>query len=170
MFQKQLTGAALVSAIAAFATPVWGQAQPKVGDHIGDWVFNYRALSAKETRCALYQRVVEANSNRKILRVSLQKLGRDRKLALIASVPLGVYLTTGIAAKIDEGEQFNLIWQSCTNTGCQAALRLNDAQVAALKKGEKLFIGVKVRPNTDTFTVAASLNGVTAGLKALDTP
>lgn len=82
-------------------------------------------------------------------------------------MPLGIYLATGIGAKVDEGKQFNLIWQTCTQQGCQAALSLDSEKKTAMKSGKQLFVGFKARPDADAITVAASLKGVTAGLKAL---
>ena len=38
--------------------------------------------------------------------LTLRKVGPEKKVALIGNVPPGVYLATGIGAKVDEGEQF----------------------------------------------------------------
>jgi len=154
--------------IAYLLTSDIAQAQPKVGDSVGDWVFNCRALSANQTQCALNQTIVETKTNRQILRLTLQKLGKEQKLALIVGVPLGVYLAAGIGGRVDDGKQFNFIWQSCTKGGCQAALGLDKPLKKALQTGKKLFIGFKLRSDSKTFTVAASLKGVTSGLKALN--
>lgn len=157
------------AALAFCFTTSAGQAQeaPKVGDAIGDWIFNCRALSATETLCFLNQTIAEAKTKRPIMSLTLRKVGPEKKLALIVNVPLGVYLATGIGGKIDEGEQFNLIWQTCNQQGCQAALSLDAAKQKALKSGKQLFVGFKGRPDAKAVTVAASLKGVTAGLKAL---
>lgn len=144
------------------------RAEPKVGDRIGDWVFSCRALSATRTVCALNQTIVESKSKKAVLQLALRKLGKERRLALVVNVPLGVYLATGIGGKVDEGEQFSLVWQSCNSQGCQAALGIDDMLKQAMKAGSKLFIGFKPRPDAETFTVSASLKGVTAGLTALD--
>ena len=160
-----LIGAALL--LGAANSTALGQTQPKVGDAIGDWVFNCRALSATETVCALNQRIVETKSKRPIMSLTLRKVGPEKKLVLIVNVPLGIYLATGIGAKVDAGEQFNLVWQTCTQQGCQAALSLDDAKKSAMKSGKQLFVGFKARPDAEAVTVAASLKGVTAGLKAL---
>jgi len=116
----------------------------------------------------LNQTIVEAKSKKPILQLALRKLGKEQNLALVVNVPLGVYLASGIGGKVDDGKQFGLIWQSCTKSGCQAALGLDGATREALEKGKKLLIGFKTRPDSKTITVAASLKGVTAGLKALD--
>ena len=154
-------------ALGLMVTAAQAQTAPKVGDAIGDWIFNCQALSATQTVCVLQQTIVQKESKQPVMRLTLRKLGKEQKLGLVVRVPLGVYLATGIGGKVDEGKQFNLIWQSCTKQGCQAALSLDDGQKTALKSGKQLFIGFKARPDKDAVTVAASLKGVTAGLKAL---
>ncbi len=154
-------------ALGLTITAAQAQTAPKVGDAIGDWIFNCQALSAARTVCVLQQTIVQKESKKPVMRLTLRRLGRDQKLGLVVRVPLGVYLATGIGGKVDEGEQFNLIWQTCTQQGCQAALSLDDGQKTAMKSGKRLLIGFKGRPDADAVTVAASLKGVTAGLKAL---
>ena len=154
-------------ALGAMASAATAQSAMKVGDAIGDWIFNCRALSASDTVCGLNQRIAATKSKRPIMSLTLRKVGPEKKLALIVNVPLGVYLATGIGAKLDEGEQFNQIWQTCTQQGCQAALSLDEAKTKAMKSGEKLLVGFKGRPDAKAVTIAASLKGVTAGLKAL---
>ncbi len=95
-----------VLALDAMASAATAQSAPKVGDAIDDWTFNCRVLSASETVCGLNQRIVETKSKRPIISLTLRKVGPEKKLALIVNVPLGVYLATGIGAKVDEGEQF----------------------------------------------------------------
>ena len=137
-------------------------------DGIGDWIFNCEALSVTETVYMLTQTIVKADSNQPVLQLALRKFGTGQGLVLIVNVPLGIYLASGIVGKVDEGEQFNLIWQSCVTQGCQAALGVDDRLKKAMQTGKQLFIGFKPRPGAETFTIAVSLKGVTAGLKALD--
>ena len=128
-------------ALGAMASATAAQSAPKVGDAIGDWIFNCRALSASEAVCGLNQRIVETKSKRPIISLTLRKVRPEKKLALIVNLPLGVYLATSIGAKLGEGEQFNQIWQTCTQQGCQAALSLDEAKTKAMKSGEKLLVG-----------------------------
>ena len=46
-------------------------------------------------------------------------------------------------------------------------MSLDEAKTKAMKLGEKLLVGFKGRPDAKAVTIAASLKGVTAGLKAL---
>jgi invasion protein IalB len=143
----------------------------KVGDRIGDWTFQCRALTASETRCALVQNIVDNETNRPIIGVVLRKLGQNNeKLGLFISTPLGIFLGAGIAAKVDEGEQFPLILQTCTaQNGCLAAVEIDAKRLEALRTGSRLLVGFKARADAKTLTVPVSLNGVKEGLKALET-
>jgi len=147
------------------------QQELKVGDRIGDWTFQCRALSASETRCALVQNIIDNETNRQIIGVVLRKLGEDNeKLGLFVSTPLGIFLGAGIAAKVDEGEQFPLILQTCTaQNGCLAAVEIDAKRLEALQTGKRLLVGFKARADAKTLTVPVSLDGVKEGLRALET-
>ena len=86
-------------------------AEPKVGDRIGDWKFQCQALSEKQNVCALTQTLINSETKKRVLTLVLRRVGKDKKLALFATAPLGIFLATGIAGKIDGGKQFNFIWQ-----------------------------------------------------------
>ena len=98
----------------------------------------------------------------------LRRVGKDKKLALITIAPLGVFLATGIAGKVDDGKQFNFIWQRCTTQGCQAAAVVDAELEKALKAGKRLLIAFKAQPNANAITLGASLKGVTQGLRVLN--
>jgi invasion protein IalB len=169
---KRVALAVMAAALAgAFgAAGALAQDKPKVGDRIGDWVFQCQALTASETRCALIQNIVNNQSRQRVIGAVLRKLGpKGDKLGLFIAAPLGIFLGAGIAPKIDEGEQFPLVLQNCTaQNGCRAALEIDAKRLAEMKKGNRLLIGFKTRADANTVTVPVSLKGVTDGLKALD--
>lgn len=149
--------------------PAAAQGTPKVGDQIGDWVFQCQALSASETRCALVQNIVDKNTRNRVIGAVLRRVGPDGdKVGLFIAAPLGIYLGAGIAAKIDQGEQFSLQLQSCTvKSGCIAGIEVDAGRLEALRKGKRLLVGFKTTAGAKTVTVPVSLKGVTDGLKAL---
>ena len=145
-----------------------GNAEPKVGDRIGDWGFQCKALSAKQNVCALTQTLVNSETKKRVLTLVLRRVGKDKKLVLITIAPLGVSLATGIAGKVDDGKQFNFVWQRSTTQGCQAAVVVDAELEKALKAGKRLLIGLRAQPNAKAITLGASLKGVTQGLRVLD--
>jgi invasion protein IalB len=143
---------------------------PKVGDRIGDWGFQCQALSASETRCALIQNVLNSQTRQRLIGAVIRKMGeKNDKVGLFISAPLGIFLGAGIAVKIEEGEQFPLILQTCTaQNGCVAGLEIDAKRLDAMKKGTRMLVGFKPQANANAVTVPFSLKGVTDGLKALD--
>ena len=105
----------------------------------------------------------------RILRLTLGRLGSEGEMALLALTPLGVYLPSGVAIKIDEGEQIEMRMEACVQMGCEASLRVGDGLLTALKRGQTLVVGFKGGPEEETVTVPASLTGITRGIEALDT-
>lgn len=162
--------AALAILVLLTGSGAAAQQTPKVGDLIGDWTFQCQALSASETRCALVQNIVDKETDRQILGVVLRKLGdNDEKLGLFITAPLGIFLGAGVAAKVDDGEQFPLILQTCTaQNGCLSAVEVDEKRLEALQTGSRLLVGFKPRPDAKTLTVPVSLNGLREGLRALE--
>ncbi len=140
---------------------------PKVGERIGDWVFQCQALSATNTVCGLIQNIADRGTQRQVLSVAVRPIGQEDRLAMIVTAPLGIFLGSGIGGKIDEGKQFAFNLQSCTQRGCQGALELKDQLLDDLKKGDRLIVGYKARPDTQTIAIPVSLKGFTAGLEAI---
>ena len=93
--------------------------------------------------------------------------GRSRAAADIVVGYLGIDAGVAGVGKVDEGTQFPLVMQSCTQQGCEAAVQIDGNLLPLLKAGKNLLIGFMSRPGGETITVPASLNGFSAGLKAL---
>ena len=169
---RQVLSIATLFALWFAGSPSLAQV-PKVGDRFGDWVFTCKALSAEETVCALIQTVtIQAQQGRgRILTLNLRRVedrkAEERKIALFALLPLGIYLPTGVAARVDQGPQFSMLLTTCTQTGCEAETELDGKTLGALKAGQQLFIGFKTSSQSEVLTIAASLKGVTKGLEAL---
>ena len=87
--------------------------------------------------------------------------------AMFVTVPLGIFLGTGIGGKIDAGETFTFLLQSCTVRGCQAALEITPPMRETLSKGQRLLIGFKPNAQANTVTIPVSLDGFTDGLASL---
>ena len=137
----------------------------KVGDRIGDWNFQCKAVSEKQNICALIQTLINSETKERVLTLVLRRAGKEKKLALFATAPLGIFLASGIAGKIDDGKPFKFVWQRCTTKGCQAATVVDAELEKALKGGKELMIGFET---DQTIALGASLKGIAKGIKALD--
>lgn len=143
--------------------------KPKVGDRIGDWTFQCRALSAQDTVCALVQIAADEKTKRQLMKAVVHPVGKgkDRKLRLVVTLPLGIFLATGIAGKIDDGKQFNFVLLTCRQNGCEAAVDIDAKMRNAMRAGKQLVVAFKPRPKSEAFGVRVSLNGFTAGIRTL---
>ena len=168
---KIRTAALLGLATAFLAAPAVAQdAKPKVGERIGDWVFQCQALSATENICGMVQTVIDNKSKRQVVGIAVRYAGKGdkKRLGMFVTVPLGIYLGSGIGGKVDSSDQFKFNLQSCNQRGCQGATEIKPEMLADLKKGNRLIIGFKARADSKTIAVPVSLKGFTDGLKAID--
>tara|TARA_R110000787_G_scaffold20496_1_gene60799 strand:+ start:720 stop:1235 length:516 start_codon:yes stop_codon:yes gene_type:complete len=160
--------AAAALALLLLGGPATAQdVKPKIGDRIGDWVYQCQAVSAEETVCGLIQNIADRGTKQQVLGVAIRPIGPDNRLAMLVTAPLGIFLGTGIGGKVDDEPQFAFNLQSCSQRGCQAAIELKDKLLADMKKGTRLVVGFKARPEEKTIAVPVSLTGFTAGLNAI---
>jgi len=165
-YLRKLTAALCATLVAGFVNSA--STQPKAHDRGLDWRIECNVQLVNQNVCALTQTLVSAETGKRVLELVLRRVGKDRKLALTVVTPLDVFLAAGIAAKVDGGEQFNLVWQRCTAQGCQAMVAVDATLEKALKAGRHLLVGFKNKANAEAVTVSASLKGIAQGIRALD--
>lgn len=153
--------------LAFSGTAMAQDSKPKVGERIGDWTFQCQAVAADQNVCGIIQTIADNNTRRQVLAIAVRPVGKDKRIAMFVTAPLGIFLGSGIGGKIDDGEQFKFNLQSCTQRGCQAAIAIENDRLDALKKGQRMLVGFKARADANTITVPVSLKGFTAGLKAI---
>jgi len=155
---------------------VAGQTQadaPKVGDKFGDWIFACKALGPEKTVCAIVQNIDYQTEQvqKRLLTLTVRRLqspeSKTSKTILLARLPLGIFLPSGVAARIDETEQFPMFVQTCSQMGCEAVVELDKQKLRGMKAGKKLFIGFKVQANSKVVTIPASLIGFSKGIAVL---
>jgi invasion protein IalB len=146
------------------------EAQPKVGERIGDWVFQCQAVSASENICGLVQTIIDNNTKQQVVGVAIRYAGagESKRLGMFVTVPLGIFLGSGIGGKIDAADQFKFNLITCNQRGCQGAAEITPAMLTDLKKGQRLIVGFKARADANTIAVPVSLKGFTDALKAID--
>jgi invasion protein IalB len=60
----------------------------------------------------------------------------NRGPVAVVSVPRTVYLAPGIELKVDNGQGFKLLYETCNDQGCHAGYRVTGDIATALKKGQ----------------------------------
>ena len=165
---RRVPGTCAALLAAAVLTGAQKAAPARQGDRFGDWTLACEAPGPARIRCAAVQELTLEDGAARILRLTLGRLGARGEMALVALLPLGIYLPSGVALKVDGGRQIPMRMQTCARAGCEAALRVDAALLAALKRGRTLFVGFKGGPEAGTVTVPASLAGISRAIAALD--
>lgn len=140
------------------------------GARFGDWTLRCVAESVTQTKCALIQRLAQAETNAFIAEIGLNRAetAEGARTLMVLLTPDGTALNLLPAYVVDEGEvQVPLNWRTCANRLCRAAVLLNPEQEAALKAGGQLVMAYQRFGAQAPLRLAVSLNGVTAGLAAL---
>ena len=132
-------------------------------------MFQCQAVTAAENICGLVQTIIDNKTKRQVVGIAIRFAGKDaeRRLGMFVTVPLGIFLGSGVGGKIDDDKQFKFNLQNCNQRGCQAALEIKKDMLAELKKGNRLIVGFKARADSNTIAVPVSLKGFTAGLKSI---
>jgi invasion protein IalB len=143
-------------------------ADVKAGDRFDDWVYECDAESFKEEVCALTHTLMDEEGKNRIIKLTLGRLGKQGELALVALVPLGIYLPGGIIGTVDTGQPFSFTLRTCTELGCEGVVMVDQKLRWKLKAGKTLAIKFMARPRSEAIMLPVSLNGLSAGLEVLD--
>ena len=92
---------------------------------------------------------------------------KERSPHLSVSVPLGVDIRPGAVLRIDQGKSIPIGYLRCTQSGCDASIKLDDKLLGALKAGSDLFVGFRPWGSTETSALKVSLTGFTKAFNSL---
>jgi invasion protein IalB len=116
--------------------------------------------------CRMQQSLRFKKTGQRILAVVIQPQTIEPKLAILLSLPHGLYLPAGTAFKIDDGEENRMLIETCDAEGCYATGGISDKQVEAMKKGKKILVGFQAS-SKKPITVPITLSGFTAAFKKI---
>lgn len=120
---------------------------------------------AESATCRLQQAQAVNGGKDVVFLFNIARQGKQR--VAIISTPLNVYLPAGLELKIDGGQVQRVIFETCNISGCHAGFALNGSLLGALRKGNVLTVALKDTKAT-TIPLKVSLNGISAGIDALD--
>jgi invasion protein IalB len=149
--------------------PEAAAAQLQDGQVFQDWTARCEAdpADAAVKRCYVVQAVVAGEQRQRIMLMAIvYPPGQERPLAT-AILPLGTDLRPGIELAIDDGEPKRYPFSVCMPDGCQAHIPLDDALLAAFKKGVAGSVAFRRGPDQRAIKVPFSLKGFTAAVNAL---
>jgi len=150
-------------------------AQPIPEQVFGDWVQRCTPEpppgaspppAGKQNVCFLVQQVMDQNTQRPLLKVTIGYFGEERQPGAVIAMPLGVPLAHGLHISVDGSELGTIPFQVCRRDGCQAYFKLEDTSVAAFKAGTQAQARVESTQG-EGFNLPISLKGFTAGYGSL---
>ena len=139
----------------------------KVAGSFGSWTMlcGKEGEEAKE-RCSLVLPLVEKETQKLVFRVILT-YGPQGRLVLRVDSPTGVALQRGLEFSPDTRKIYRMPFQTCLPMGCKALLLVQDDMRKEMTASEQGSITVYAL-NGKAIKAAATLNGFTKGLAALD--
>jgi invasion protein IalB len=123
-----------------------------------DWQVNCKD-DGGELRCLATQSVLGEKTRRVVLSAAVRTSRSNKQPILLLLLPLNVDLEKGVRLRIGGEPVKALKIQTCIRSGCTAASRITEAELAAMLKGEKLTVSMKGRYDKTPVTLQISGGG-----------
>jgi invasion protein IalB len=119
-----------------------------------------------KTTCQMEQILFVAETGQPLVSAVIRPQAEDRRMAMLLSLPHGLYFPPGLTITIDQGEATTVAIQTSDQKGAYAAMPLTDDLVAAMKLGKRLNIAMRFADGRDE-VVPLTLAGFTSALEKL---
>lgn len=116
--------------------------------------------------CRIQQSLRYKKTGQRLLAVIIQPQPIEPNIAILLSLPHGLYLPAGTAYKVDDGKENRLVIETCDVEGCYATGGITEEMAEAMRNGKKLLIGFQAS-NKKPITIPVSLAGFTAAFKKI---
>tara|TARA_R110000868_G_scaffold131193_3_gene341114 strand:- start:4221 stop:4793 length:573 start_codon:yes stop_codon:yes gene_type:complete len=122
------------------------------------------------TACHAFVDVRSGEDKRQVLYLGVGYIpNKGGELFAFAVTPLGSILPPGVGLNVDEKEKFGGAYAFCIPMGCQAEIKLTDAQVKSLKSGKSMEILFRLM-GQGVVKIPIELKGFSAALNSLPKP
>jgi invasion protein IalB len=175
---------ALIAALPLTATSVLAQSRakspapakgPEAGKVFSDWVIDCEQAPDGKQQCFASQTQTMQQPGQqqgqsqtgRLLKLSVGYIGAGGKPAMVAILPLGLYLPAGVAYQVEGQEQKPMVLQRCLAEGCIAAAELDEAVLGHMRKGKNLNVGFKGDANGQTLVIPVSLKGFDPAVRSI---
>jgi invasion protein IalB len=149
------------------AGPATPARRPEKGKIFGDWGIECEVQTDRSELCFVQQTHTRTETNQRILSVAVGYIGERGAPAMVAYAPLGIDVASGVAIKTEPGPQIQMRVQTCTPDGCRAFTPLTEQQLAALRAARQMTFGIIPWGQTQTTSIALSVNGFAAAFATL---
>ncbi|MCC6009095.1 MAG: invasion associated locus B family protein [Rhodobacteraceae bacterium] len=135
----------------------------------GDWIFTCEAITVRRTVCRLVQELTLRDGGQLVARFIATPVEDGR--ILLAQVPMGVYLPAGAVyrfAERDDLEQREMIWQRCLGQICEAAIPLDDDEMAIFAETSDILFGFRMDPSEEPVVVSVDISRFAEAMRLLE--
>lgn len=130
----------------------------------GSWT--QHCLTREEGKqCILHQKALDEDK-KVILVAEITAQGNTPDLSMRIVAPLGIILLIPLRVTIDDKNPADLPYTRCIPDGCMTDVLLTTEAVEKMKAGKKMVLTYTL-PNQQTVNAKLSLDGLTAGIKAM---
>ena len=92
----------------------------------------------RHNSCIMYQEILLKKDGLPVLQFSIGLAEPGQDPIVLITLPLGIYLPTGVSLMIDEQEKVNFPIERCDPDGCHMLVTLTDNRINTLKNAEQL--------------------------------
>lgn len=155
---------AVLSAQAAAPEAKKAEAEKKIEMQESGWA--KRCEDKENKKCEVFQVLSVKDSKARVAEFALgfpesKDVGRGGVI-----LPLGILLEDGVTMRIDDGKPYVFKVRYCTNDGCVAFLKVDNALVAAMDKGKQITFSMKSAVGQNV-NLVLSLSGFGKALKEI---
>ena len=111
------------------------------------WTIRCETVSSHQhNSCIMYQEILLKKDGLPVLQFSIGRAEVGQDPIVLVTLPLGVYLPTGVSLMIDEQEKVNFPIERCDPDGCHLFMSLTDSTLNQLFLGKipQLIMIIKV--------------------------
>ncbi len=134
------------------------------GKEFGDW--KVQCTDEETQQCHIFQDLLEKESKQRVLHISVGKLQGNEDIATILTLPLGISLPPGIGIRIGDQDPKAIPLQACFTNGCQAAIKLDQESIAAMREQNEAEVYFYNLENK-AIAIPVSLRGFSDALNAI---
>lgn len=136
----------------------------------GPWTLRCQPPAAgTPASCIMFQNLVLKTGGQTVLQFGIGRAPGDDTPTVLVSLPLGMALPPGITIQIDDTKPANFPIERCEPDGCHAAMKLRDATIGQLRRGQRLTITFYDGARKP-IVMPLSLAGFSDGFDALTAP
>ena len=103
------------------------------------WTIRCEALNSHQhNSCIMYQEILLKKDGLPVLQFSIGLAQAGQEPIVLITLPLGIYLPTGVSLMIDDQEKVNFPIERCDPDGCHMLVTLTDSRINTLKNAREL--------------------------------